>query len=133
MELSTPALLFGSISLMLLAQTNRFAVIARLVRELHDRSQQGSTELILKQIPTLRRRLHLIKHTQSLGFASFMTCTGSMLAVFLEHVPLAYTLFGASVLLLLLSLLFGLVEVIQSTVALDMILDDCVRHSEDPE
>ncbi|MBU2112559.1 MAG: DUF2721 domain-containing protein, partial [Gammaproteobacteria bacterium] len=37
MDLTTPALLFPAISLLLLAYTNRFLVLAQLIRELNQR------------------------------------------------------------------------------------------------
>ncbi len=125
MNLSTPALLFGTISLMLLAHTNRYALLATVIRDLHHHSRTDPSDLIRRQIPILRQRLHLTRYMQTLGVISYLLCTGSMLAIFFEKVSAAEILFGSSVVTLFLSLLLALWEVIVSAQALDMVLDDC--------
>ena len=62
MDLNTPALLFSITSLLMLAYTNRFLGIARLIRELHDKYVNKADEHILKQIKNLRMRLMLIRN-----------------------------------------------------------------------
>ncbi len=44
LELSTPALLFSAITLMMLAFTNRFLAIANLIRGLHERHRENPDE-----------------------------------------------------------------------------------------
>lgn len=72
MELTTPALLFPAISLLMLAYTNRFLTLAQLVRELHARYKQETNQLIAGQIENLRRRLVIIKYMQLFGALSFL-------------------------------------------------------------
>lgn len=71
LNITTPALLFPAISLLLLAYTNRFLVLAQLIRELHFKYKQNPDDLILKQIDNLRKRVNLIKNMQFLGVFSF--------------------------------------------------------------
>lgn len=64
LELSTPALLFPAITLLLLAYTNRFLAIANLIRGLNTRQSQTSSEgkqAVRLQIRNLRLRLSLIR------------------------------------------------------------------------
>lgn len=124
MNVTTPALLFSSISLLLLAYTNRFFVLANLIRTLHASSSQAPDEKAMKQIPNLRLRVKLIKYMQSCGVLSFILCTVSMFFIFLERPVAGNVAFGASVLALLISLSFSLYEVVISTRALDIVLDD---------
>lgn len=124
MEISTPALLFGSISLLLLAYTNRFFVIAKLIRDLHKETLKENLIIIQKQIPVLKKRLFLIKYMQVFGVFSFILCTGSLFSIFMNSDLAGKILFAVSVLSLLLSLTFALWEVIISTKALDVILCD---------
>ncbi len=124
MDLSTPALLFGSISLLLLAYTNRFTAVARFIRELHDNKKNCEQVLIDTQIPFLRKRIRLIKRMQVFGVLSFILCTGSLFALFFENQLVGKLFFTVSILLLLVSLLFVLWEVSISTKALDIILDN---------
>lgn len=46
MDLTTPAVLFPAISLLLLAYTNRFLGLASVIRSLHDRYQAEPDRLI---------------------------------------------------------------------------------------
>ena len=123
MTLSTPALLFGSISLLLLAYTNRFLVIAQLIRHLYDHDRESPDSSTRKQISNLQQRVKLIKHMQTFGVVSFMLCTASMFGIFLEHELLGKWFFGAAVVTLLVSLSLSLWEVIISTRALDHLLN----------
>ncbi len=72
MDLTTPALLFPAISLLLLAYTNRFLVLAQLIRQLHNQRQK-KTDLVIRQIGNLRLRLTLIKAMAGVGSFKFFT------------------------------------------------------------
>ena len=71
MDLTTPALLFPAISLLLLAYTNRFLTLAQVIRQLHA-SPGRNTALVMRQIPGLKRRIVLIQYRQSFGVLSFL-------------------------------------------------------------
>ena len=77
-NLSTPALLFSAISLLMLAYTNRFLAIANLTRESVKAYQENKSSNTLKQIRHFKIRLRLIKLTQVFGVVSFLICTVSM-------------------------------------------------------
>ena len=89
MELTTPALLFPAISLLLLAYTNRFLVLAQLIRELHSSDRDYFQSMVQRQIANLRQRIALIRLMQALGVSSFIVCTLSMLGLFVEQESLA--------------------------------------------
>ena len=120
MNLTEPAILFGSISLLLLAYTNRFLALASLVRTLNKSQDEVGLQ---QQIDNLRRRISLIKNMQAFGILSFLLCTISMFAIFLEEVPVGEILFGVSVIALLISLTLSLYEIVISTKALNIVLD----------
>src|SRR5680860_367774 len=120
MNLTTPALLFPAISLLLLAYTNRFLVLAQLIRQLHSQyKKDDQKELVVRQITNLRHRITLIRRMQALGVMSFILCAVSMFLVFI-HLELAAQLaFGLSLFLLLLSLIFSFYEITISTRAIE--------------
>ncbi|MDY7396084.1 DUF2721 domain-containing protein [Aureibaculum sp. 2210JD6-5] len=124
MDVSTPAILFGSISLLLLAYTNRFTAVARFIRELNDNKKNCEKVIVDSQIPILRKRIRLIKRMQVFGVISFILCTGSLFALFFENQLTGKLFFTISILSLLVSLIYVLWEVTISTKALDIILDD---------
>ncbi len=125
MNLTTPALLFPAISLLLLAYTNRFLVLAQLIRQLHSQyKKDDQKELVVRQITNLRHRITLIRRMQALGVMSFILCAVSMFLVFI-HLELAAQLaFGTSLFLLLLSLIFSFYEITISTRAIEIELED---------
>ena len=122
--LTTPALLFPAISLLLLAYTNRFLTLANLIRNLHARYKVNPEDIILAQIKNLRYRVVLIRNMQIFGVASFFLCVMTMLVLFLGQDLLGKILFGSSLLLLLISLGLSLREVQVSIDALNYRLSD---------
>jgi hypothetical protein len=122
---TTPALLFPAISLLLLAYTNRYLALANLIRKLHDEYIKGEkAHLILQQIRILRTRINLVRLMQFLGVFSFLCCVVTMYAVYLERLEFTGFMFALSLLSLLASLIISLVEISQSTKALEWELSD---------
>ena len=124
-NLTTPALLFPAISLLLLAYTNRFLAIATLIRNLHKKHKENPDhKIIAGQISNLKTRLNLIKNMQIFGISSFFLCVLSMFMLFSENQDWGNYIFGASILLLLVSLGISLREIQISTKALNLELSD---------
>lgn len=125
MDLTTPALLFSAISLLLLAYTSRFLTLAQIIRSLHERRMDDPepSSSLTGQIHNLRLRLKIIKYMQVLGVLSFLLCTLSMFCLFIDQQTLGIWTFGASLLLLASSLVLSLIEVSISTEALKLHLD----------
>jgi hypothetical protein len=127
MELSitTPALLFPAISLLMLAYTNRFLAIANLIRNLHAKYRQAPNEKhIVGQIRSLRVRIRMIRTMQALGILSFLFCVVCMFTIFRGWTEASYVFFGASILSLIASLVLSLLEITISTRALEIELSD---------
>ena len=124
MNITTPSLLFPAISLLLLAYTNRFLALASLIRLLHQSDGAKTNNLVRRQIKNLKTRITLIKSMQALGVMSFLICTLCMFTIFLELKLVSELLFGTSILMLALSLLFSLYEISISTEALKIELED---------
>lgn len=123
MTVTTPSLLFPAISLLLLAYTNRFVVLTNVIRQLSGMEGAASTQIIQRQIENLRRRLHIIRAMQTFGVLSFVACTLSMFALLLQAVVVGVVLFGGSLMLLVISLLYSLYEVQISTNAINIELE----------
>lgn len=122
---NTPALLFPAISLLLLAYTNRYLALANLIRKLHDEYMRGEkNHLLLKQIKILRVRINLVRQMQALGVLSFLCCVITMYGVYEEWVVVVRFVFAFSLLSLLASLIISLIEISQSTRALEWELSD---------
>ena len=122
---NTPALLFPAITLLLLAYTNRYLALASLIRKLHDEYKRGErNHLLLKQIKILRVRINLVRQMQTLGVFSFLCCVVTMYSVYKQWNDFTKYVFAASLLTLLASLVISLLEISQSTKALEWELSD---------
>lgn len=119
-SISTPALLFSAITILILAYTNRFLALASLVRQHIALYKESPEESILRQLKNFRQRLIVIKYTQIIGVLSFLFCVVSMFCIFLGWVIPAEIVFGISLVLLFLSLLLSLHELFLSIGALDV-------------
>jgi multidrug efflux pump subunit AcrB len=123
-DVTTPALLFPAISLLLLAYTNRFLTLAQLIRDLHARYKINPDEVIYKQIGNLRYRVMLIKQMQAFGVASLLFCVVCMFFLFAGWILAGKIIFGISLVLMMISLLLSLREVQVSVGALNLTLSD---------
>lgn len=124
LTLTTPALLFSAISLLLLAYTNRFLAYASVVRNLHSRFKENPESLIIGQIQNLKKRLVLTRTMQLLGIGSLLLCVLCMFLVYVEMQLAAEIIFGIALLMLILSLAISIREIQISVRALDLHLSD---------
>lgn len=122
--LTTPALLFPAISLLLLAYTNRFLTIAGLIRNLYKSYKENPNDNIKAQISNLKRRVNLIRNMQIFGILSLFLCVLSMFLIYEELQFYGSLIFGISLILLMISLVLSIVEIQISVKALNIQLED---------
>jgi hypothetical protein len=123
-SISTPALLFPTISLLMLAYTNRFLALTSAVRKLLEQYQQDHQTGLLQQIHALRFRINLIKYMQTIGVSSLFLCVLCMAALFVGWETAAHVIFAGSLALMLVSLALSAWEIQLSANALDLALRD---------
>ncbi|KAA9338280.1 DUF2721 domain-containing protein [Hymenobacter busanensis] len=123
-SLTTPALLFPALSLLLLAYTNRFMALANRVRTLKSQYVETHREHHMRQIQNLRRRLVIVRNMQTVGIGSMFSCVLCMFLLFAGLRSAGELVFGASLLGLLVSLGMSLWEIQISVDALNIELDD---------
>ena len=122
--LTTPALLFPAISLLMLAYTNRFLALAALIRNLHSQYRVDPQPNIVEQIRNLRYRVMLIRNMQALGVSSILGCVLCMFLLFQGWQQISKIVFGASLLLFIASLILSVREIQVSVNALNWQLSD---------
>ncbi|MBS9774294.1 MAG: DUF2721 domain-containing protein [Tenacibaculum sp.] len=130
LSLTTPALMFPAISLLLLAYTNRFLSLASLVRNLYDNYETQPSENLLRQIKSLRRRINLIQWMQVTGVSSLLLSVIVMFLLYIGWVVLAHITFALAMILLIISLLFSVKELFISNEALNIRLSDMELKNE---
>jgi hypothetical protein len=127
LDLTTPAVLFPAVSLLLLAYTNRFLALASVIRKLHADYKAEPSPHYLGQIENLRWRIRLVRNMQFCGVLSLLFCTVCMFLLFCGLILPAEIVFTASLLVMIMSLVFSLIEIQSSVRALDLHLQD-IEH-----
>ena len=126
--LTTPALLFPAISLLLLAYTNRFLALANVVRQLSEtyrkQAEPEERRALKDQIEILKKRIQLIQRTQEAGTLSFLFCVVCMFVLYAGFSAAGELLFGVSIILLAISLALSIYEIHISVKALDIHLSN---------
>lgn len=125
--LTTPAVLFSAISLIMLAYTNRFIAYTQLVRNLKDRYDKSKDEKIEAQIETLRKRLQLTRQMQIFGTSSLFICVLSMFVVYIGLQLLAAYMFALALILLVISLGLSVWEIEISSKSMELHLEDMMN------
>jgi hypothetical protein len=127
-DLTTPALLFPALSLLLLAYTNRFLALANLIRSLYASYRDTRDENLLQQIKNLRYRVHLVRNMQFFGVSAIFLCVATMFLVYAGHIGAGKVLFAIALVALMVSLAFSLHEIQLSVRALEVLLFDLEKE-----
>jgi amino acid transporter len=128
LTLTTPALLFSAISLIMLAYTNRFLAYAAVIRNLHDKYLEKQDDSLIEQIRNLKLRLNLTRWMQIFGITSLLLCVLTMFLIYIQFHVFAVWVFGVALVLLILSLALLVKEIQISIRALSLHLKDIEKH-----
>ena len=128
LTLTTPALLFSAISLIMLAYTNRFLAYAAVIRNLHDKYLEKMDESLLQQINNLKLRINLTRWMQIFGITSLLLCVLTMFLIYIDQHVVAVWVFGVALILLILSLALLIKEIQISAQALKLHISDIENH-----
>lgn len=128
LTLTTPALLFSAISLIMLAYTNRFLAYAAVIRNLHGIYLKKKEVSLLRQIKNLKLRLTLTKWMQIFGISSLLFCVLTMFLIYVHLNTSAVWVFGFALILLIVSLSLLIKEIQISTQALQHHIADIEGH-----
>lgn len=130
LTLTTPALLFSAISLIMLAYTNRFLAYASVIRNLHDIYLEKKDKSLLRQIKNLKLRLNLTRWMQIFGISSLLFCVLTMFLIYINFLLIAAYIFGFALVLLIISLALLIKEIQISAKALQHHIADIEEHLE---
>ena len=128
--LTTPALLFPAISLLLVAYTNRFNTLGGRIRTLHAQYKDYPDDILVGQIESLRKRVILIRNMQAFGVASLFSCVLCLFVLFAGKVLAGKVIFGTSLILMMISLSLSFREILISVQALNLELGDMQKSRE---
>ncbi|RYF69086.1 MAG: DUF2721 domain-containing protein [Cytophagaceae bacterium] len=128
LTISTPALLFSTVSLLMIAFTNRFLAIASLIRDLHDKFRTNPETVYVDQIKNLHRRLRLIRNIQILAVLSLLVSAICMALIYWGKPIIASYLFGLALVLQISALVISVLEISISINALQIELSDMEKE-----
>ena len=129
-SLTTPALLFPAVSLLIVAYTNRFNAISSRIRALSAVYKETPSHSLMAQIQSLRDRVKIIQYMQAFGVGSLFLCVACMFALFAGKIFLGKLVFGISLISMLLSLGYSLWEILVSGQALNLELNELESKAE---
>lgn len=124
LEISTPALVFPALSVLMLAYTNKFIAISKRVRTLHSEHYSNPSGNLKKQIEVLQRRMGYIRNMQITALSGFSANILSIAAVLLRYDILALVLFVLGLALVFTSLVICIIEIYSSTQTMTLLLDE---------
>ena len=123
-DLTTPALMFSTVSLLLLAFTTRFLGLAKAIRDLYNDYQKNPEKRFIDQLKNFRRRVELIRNMQIVATASLLLCMVSTIMVYFQLQLVASVTFAVSLLLMTAALAMSIIEIGMSVGALNVHLAD---------
>lgn len=119
-EITTPAIAFSAISLLMAAYMVRFSRIYRILVDLSEElREEKNPGKIIKQIDLLSKRMTYIKAMLLGGIFSLLASTVSIFLIFWGHLSLARIAFALAIIFFLICLIFVLIELYYSNSALD--------------
>ncbi len=121
---TTPALLFPAITILFLAYSNRFLTIATRIREKHTEFNKTHSPIAQKQIVSFRQRIRYIVAMEMFAVLGIISCIVSTGFIFYGFQYYGNVCFSISMAFIILSLLASIIELIFSTRALNIELED---------
>lgn len=129
LELSTPALLFPAIAILMLGYVNRYIGAANVIRSFKKDYDSGYKHNDLtKQLNILKKRIELMRGMLLVGASSLILACLSMLFIFVNNQLAGKGAFGLSLLGLVLSLFASLYETSLSNRSLILEIDDMIHR-----
>jgi hypothetical protein len=123
-DISTPAIVFPALSVLMLAYTNRFIAISKRVRSLHEEYLSESSQVIYRQISVMHKRLTYIRNMQILAIFGFLINVISIFLILLNIEVIATYMFATSLIFIAASLGVAMLEIYHSVNALSLQLDE---------
>lgn len=127
--ITTPALLFPAIAIMMLGYINRYVSTAGVIRNYKKDHQSGVTRHdIERQLGVLRKRIELSRYMMTCAASGlFMACISTLL-IFFEQNDAGAIAFGGSLVLMTISLVLSIIETTMSNKSLLMEIDSIIKN-----
>jgi hypothetical protein len=126
--ITTPALLFPAIAILMLGYVNRYLGTSSLIRTIKKDYDTGYKRVdITHQLHILARRIELSRHMLSMGSVALMLACLSMFFIFIQQQEFGNKVFGLSIAAMITSILISLYETSLSNKSLLIEIDDIFK------
>jgi len=123
-EISTPALVFPALSVLMLAYTNKFIAISKRVRALHAEHKNNPSKNLRSQLEVMGRRMRFIRNMQTTALSGFSANLLSMAFIFIGRQSLALLFFSLGLALVFCSLIICILEIQLSTKVMTLLMEE---------
>jgi len=126
--ITTPALLFPAIAILMLGYVNRYqstASLIRLIKKDYDTGYKRTN--LVNQLHILTTRIELSRYMLMIGSLALMLACLSMFLIFIEKQDLGNSVFGLSIAAMITSILISLYETSLSNKSLMIEIDDIFK------
>lgn len=126
--ITTPALLFPAIAILMLGFVNRYQGTANLIRTIKKDYDTGYKRVdIVNQLHILTTRIELSRFMLTIGSMALMLACLSMFFIFVEMQDIGNKVFGLSIAAMITSILISLYETSLSNRSLMVEIDDVFK------
>ena len=126
--ITTPALLFPAIAILMLGFVNRYQGTANLIRMIKKDYDTGYKRVdIVNQLRILTTRIELSRYMLMIGSLALMLACLSMFFIFVQQQNLGNKIFGLSIAAMVTSILISLYETSLSNRSLIIEIDDIFK------
>ena len=125
-DYTVTALMFPAIPLIMGVYSNRFHTLSGLIRKIHDEYvfEKHTPPEWKKQLINLNSRISLLKYTIMFAAFGFLFNMLTVFALYLDEIFIARIIFGSCCLSMMISIIFFIREIVNSTNALRLHISD---------
>ncbi len=128
LELTTPALLFPGVAILMLGYINRYVATAQVIRAYKKDYDSGYKHIdVAKQLKILRRRIGLSRAMLASSATSLLLACLSMFLLFQLYTVAGEAVFALALVFMILSILFSLYETALSNRSLLIEVNDILK------
>lgn len=130
--ITTPALLFPAIAILMLGYINRYQGTAGVIRAFKSDYDKGYKRVELtQQVRILKKRIELSRYMLLVGATALMLACISMFLIFAEQQRWGNYAFGLSIIFMIVSLFLSIAETTLSNKSLIIEADDILSKEKD--
>jgi hypothetical protein len=131
LPITTPALLFPAIAILMLGFVNRYLGVANLIRTIKKDYDSGYKRTdIVGQLRILEKRIELSRYMLTMGSLALMFACVSMFLIFIKQQSMSDDVFGLAITAMIVSLIISIYETSLSNKSLIIEIQDVYKKEQ---